>query len=66
MKTIRVKKGYNLKIVGSPSHLLKKAEKPTYVALQPEHIPFVKPRLKIAKKTNATQTSNFYLPAAGA
>ena len=49
MKTIRVKKGYNLKIVGSPSHLLQKAEQPTYVALLPEHIPFVKPRLKIAK-----------------
>jgi Na+-transporting NADH:ubiquinone oxidoreductase subunit A len=49
MKTIRVKKGYSLNIVGSPSTALKNAEQPTHLALLPEHIPFVKPRLKIAK-----------------
>lgn len=49
MKTIRIKKGYNLKVVGSPSTALQKNEKPTRLALLPEHIPFVKPRLKAAK-----------------
>ena len=49
MKTIRIKKGYDLKVVGSPSSSLQKAEQPTHLALLPEHIPFVKPRLKIAK-----------------
>ena len=49
MKTIRVKKGYNLKIMGSPSSALQKTREPTHLALLPEHIPFVKPRLKVAK-----------------
>ena len=49
MKTVRIKKGYNLKVVGSPSIAAQDAEQPTHLALLPEHIPFVKPRLKIAK-----------------
>ena len=49
MKTIRIKKGYNLKVVGSPSTAVQKTEQPTHLALLPEHIPFVKPRLKISK-----------------
>ena len=49
MKNIRIKKGYNLKVVGSPSATAQKTEQPTHLALLPEHIPFVKPRLKIAK-----------------
>jgi Na+-transporting NADH:ubiquinone oxidoreductase subunit A len=49
MKTIRIKKGYDLKVVGSPASALQKTEQPTHLALLPEHIPFVKPRLKIAK-----------------
>ena len=49
MKTIRIKKGYNLKVVGSPSTQTQKIGQPTGLALLPEHIPFVKPRLKVAK-----------------
>jgi Na+-transporting NADH:ubiquinone oxidoreductase subunit A len=49
MKAIRVKKGCNLKIIGSPSSSLQKTEQPTHLALLPEHIPFVKPRLNVAK-----------------
>ena len=49
MKTIRVKKGYNLKIVGSPCTASQMTERPTRLAMLPEHIPFVKPRLKVAK-----------------
>ena len=49
MKTIRTKKGHNLKVVGSPSVATQKSEQPTHLALLPEHIPFVKPRLKVAK-----------------
>ncbi len=49
MKIIRIKKGYNLKVVGSPSVSVQKTEQPTHLALLPEHLPFVKPRLKVAK-----------------
>ncbi len=49
MKTIRIKKGFNLKVVGLPSVATQKSEQPSHLALLPEHIPFVKPRLKVAK-----------------
>ncbi|MGW8320810.1 MAG: 4Fe-4S dicluster domain-containing protein [Thermodesulfobacteriota bacterium] len=49
MKTVRVKKGYHLKVVGSPSAALQVTERPDRVAVLPERIPFVKPRLKVAK-----------------
>jgi Na+-transporting NADH:ubiquinone oxidoreductase subunit A len=49
MKTIRVKRGYDLKLVGSPSEESIRLDSPTRLALLPEHIPFVKPRLKIEK-----------------
>ena len=49
MKNIRAKKGYNLKVVGSPSPASQKAEQPTHLALLPERIPFVRPRLKVAE-----------------
>ena len=49
MKIIRIKKGYNLKVAGAPSVSAQKTERPTHLALLPEHIPFVKPRLKVAK-----------------
>ncbi len=49
MKTVRVKKGYHLKVVGSPSAALQEAEPPSRLAVLPERIPFVKPRLKVAK-----------------
>ena len=49
MKIIRIKKSYNLKVVGSPSVSTQKTERPTHLALLPEHVPFVKPRLKVAK-----------------
>ena len=49
MKNIRIKKGYNLKIAGAPAATAQETEQPTHLALLPEHIPFVKPRLKISK-----------------
>ena len=49
MKTVRVKKGYHLKVVGSPSTALQETERPDRLAVLPERIPFVKPRLKVAK-----------------
>jgi len=49
MKTIRVKKGYNPKVIGSPSTESLKAAQPTRLALVPEHIPFMKLRLKVRK-----------------
>lgn len=47
MDSIRVKKGYDLNIAGKLSREVKVLEKPGHVALCPERIPFVKPRLKI-------------------
>ena len=49
MKTVHVKKGYHLKVVGSPSTASQEAEQPRRLAVLPERIPFVKPRLKVAK-----------------
>ena len=48
-KDIPTKKGYSLKIAGSPGTASHKTEPPTRVALLPEHLPFVKPRLKVSK-----------------
>ncbi|MBW2644384.1 MAG: 4Fe-4S dicluster domain-containing protein [Deltaproteobacteria bacterium] len=47
MISIRTKKGYKLNIAGEPSHELEQLGGPTSVALLPERIPFVKPRLKV-------------------
>ncbi len=47
MISIRTKKGYKLNIAGEPSHELEQLGRPTSVALLPERIPFVKPRLKV-------------------
>ncbi len=47
MIEIRTRKGYNINIAGMPSHDLEILEKPARVALLPERIPFVKPRLKV-------------------
>jgi Na+-transporting NADH:ubiquinone oxidoreductase subunit A len=49
MRNIRIKKGFNLKIAGAPAATTQETEQPTHLALLPEHIPFVKPRLKISK-----------------
>lgn len=48
MKVINVKKGFDLKITGVPSNTMQPLDKPSHVAVLPEKIPFVKPRLKIA------------------
>lgn len=47
MITIRTRKGYDINIAGRPSPDLETLEKPARVALLPERIPFVKPRLKV-------------------
>ncbi|MGB5991830.1 MAG: NADH-quinone reductase, partial [Desulfobacterales bacterium] len=47
MIEIRTRKGYDINIAGMPSHGLEILEKPARVALLPERIPFVKPRLKV-------------------
>jgi len=47
MITIRTRKGYDINIAGMPSHDLETLAKPARVALLPEKIPFVKPRLKV-------------------
>lgn len=47
MINVSVKKGHDLKIAGKPSHTLNELDRPETVAVLPEHIPFVKPRLKV-------------------
>lgn len=48
MTTIRIKKGYDIKIEGKPSSEIVVLENPPCVAVLPEKIPFVKPRLQVA------------------
>ncbi len=47
MISIRIRKGYNINITGAPSCDVEKLEKPTTVAVLPERIPFIRPRLKV-------------------
>jgi Na+-transporting NADH:ubiquinone oxidoreductase subunit A len=47
METIRIKKGYNLNIIGKPAPELESMPKPIHLAFLPQQIPFVKPRLKV-------------------
>ena len=47
MISVRIRKGYNIKIAGAPSCEIETLEKPTTVAVLPERIPFIKPRLKV-------------------
>ena len=48
MKTIRISKGYNLNLDGRPSTDVEKLPAPARLALLPEHIPYIKPRLLVA------------------
>lgn len=47
MINITVKKGYDLKISGKPMNDLEELKTPEMVAVLPEHIPFIIPRLKV-------------------
>jgi len=54
MIRIAVKKGYDVNITGVPSSVIQHLETPVFVAMLPEKIPFIKPRLlvKIGDKVN--------------
>ncbi len=52
MIPVHVRKGYDLKIVGEPSREVEVLEKPDKVAVLPEKIPLIKPRLKIKVDDN--------------
>jgi len=47
MISLHIKKGYKLKITGEPPKSMVALPKPSHVALLPEKIPFIKPRLKV-------------------
>ncbi len=47
MKTIRNRKGYDLKLLGAPSDELVSLSVPSTVAVLPERIPYIKPRLRV-------------------
>jgi Na+-transporting NADH:ubiquinone oxidoreductase subunit A len=47
MISVNIRKGYKINIAGEPSHEVVESAKPSRVALLPERIPFVKPRLKV-------------------
>lgn len=51
MNTIKVKKGHQLIIEGRPSLSLEPLSKPDRVAVLPEHVPYVKPRLLVDEGT---------------
>lgn len=48
MNTIRIPNGYNLNLGGRPLADVENLPEPARLALVPEHIPFVKPRLSVA------------------
>lgn len=48
MISIRTNRGYDLNPDGKPDHLLSVLDKPTYMAVVPERLRFVKPRLAIS------------------
>lgn len=47
MISVHIRKGFKLNISGEPSHNIEELIKPDKVALLPERIPFIKPRLKV-------------------
>ncbi len=47
MISVNLKKGYTLKILGRPASSLQKSGTPAKVAVLPERIPFIKPRLSV-------------------
>lgn len=47
MISVHIRKGFKLNISGQPSLSLEELKKPDKVALLPERIPFIKPRLKV-------------------
>ncbi len=47
MISVKVKKGFQLKLAGAPTPDLTELENPSHLAVLPERIPFIKPRLKV-------------------
>ncbi len=47
MNTVHLEKGYHLRLTGRPSAELEVLPRPARVAVVPERLPFVKPRLKV-------------------
>lgn len=48
MQSIKIRKGYRLNISGAPNNELARFDHPDQVAITPERIPFVKPRLMVS------------------
>lgn len=49
MHKLTIKKGFRLRMAGEPSPDLSELSDPSQLALLPEHIPHIKPRLKVAE-----------------
>ena len=49
MKTIHVKNGYNIRLEGAPEKTTETVARPFQVAVLPEKIPFIKPRLLVSE-----------------
>ena len=47
MISLHLKKGFSPKIVGAPSRQVRQSPPPSSVAMLPEHIPFIKPRMLV-------------------
>ena len=46
---LKIKKGLDIRVSGRPDSQLREAEQPNQVAMLPEHIPHIKPRLLVAQ-----------------
>lgn len=49
MKNVIVKKGYDLRLSGTPASELEEVRTPSKLGVLPEHIPFIIPRLRVEK-----------------
>ena len=76
MNTIRISRGYDLNLAGRPSTEVEKLPEPARLALLPERIPFIKPRLLVAREQTVqlgtpliedkrNSSVRFHAPAAG-
>ncbi len=57
MQAVKIKKGYRFRMAGHPANKLTTLSDPSQVALLPDKIPHIKPKLKVAKG-DAVQTGS--------
>jgi Na+-transporting NADH:ubiquinone oxidoreductase subunit A len=61
MTLLKIKKGFDLKIEGSPLPVLLELDKPHFVAALPERIPFIKPKLLVEQGEKVRVGSTLFI-----